>query len=122
MKKRNLIFFAFFIITLSVFSQAPDTLWTRAFGSNLSESAESVQSTLDGGFIIVGYKEIYQSDHDVWLIKTDSEGNEEWNNTFGDNEDDRGNFVSQTQDGGYIITGNTWSDIDNWELLLIKAD
>ena len=44
--------------------------------------------------------------YDLWLIKTDSEGNKEWGKRLGNsNFDDSGKSVQQTADGGYIVCG-----------------
>jgi hypothetical protein len=72
-------------------------------------SVIQLQQTTDGGFIITGYTRSYgtMSGRNVWLIKTDESGNEQWENTFGGNNDDEGHSVKQTSDGGYIIAGLT---------------
>ena len=83
----------------------------------------SVQQTTDGGYIIAGRKDsLFLSGHterDVYLIKTDGNGVEQWNQTFGGVNHDAGYSVHQTTDGGYIIAGGSNS---NMSVYLIKTD
>ncbi len=98
--------------------------WNRTFGGSSFDSGHTVQHTLDGGYIIIGETNSYDvGDGDFWLIKTDSDGNEKWNRTFGGPYNDEGESVHATIDGGYIIAGKTWShDSGNWDFWLIKTD
>lgn len=89
--------------------------WQKIFGSNNDDGGFYVQQTTDGGYITTGYTYSMETDYDIWLIKADSQGNEEWNQTFGGGSEDGGSSIQLTIDGGYIITGGG-------EMWLIKTD
>ena len=93
--------------------------WDKTFGGSYLEYGKSVQQTSDGGFILLGYTESYGAgDYDFWLIKTDAQGNRQWDKTFGGSKEDKSSSVQQTSDGGYILLGYTESygagDADLW--------
>jgi hypothetical protein len=88
------------------------------------DSGQSVQETIDGGFIIAGSTSTYSAGpSDVYLIKTDAMGIQQWYRTFGGNGDDEGYSVHQTTDGGFIIVGDTWSyGVGYPDVYIIKTD
>jgi len=103
-----------------------DTLWTRTFGGGNDEEGYSVWQTDDGGYIITGYTNSFgEGDDDVWIIKTNRDGDTLWTKTLGGVESDVGNSVQQTAEGGYVVTGYTNSfgngDSDVW-LIKLEAD
>nr|MBC8416069.1 hypothetical protein [Candidatus Cloacimonadota bacterium] len=103
-----------------------DTLWTKTYGGTDSDEGYSVQLTSDGGYIIVGETCSYgipTGSADVWLIKTDANGNILWSQNYGGSLTDFGNSVQLTSDGGYIIAAGTWSYGAGYtDAYLIKTD
>ena len=104
--------FIFFIVLLNacLFAQAQDTMWTKTYGDSLDDWGNSVQQTTDGGYIITGCTDYFGvGGCDVWLIKTDANGDTLWTKTFGGSDVDYAKSIQQTTDGGYVIVGTTHS-------------
>ena len=98
--------------------------WFKTFGGDENDEAYSVQKTADGGYIIAGGTYSFGAgNEDVWIIKLDAAGNIEWQKTFGGENNERAYSIYQTADGGYIVSGGTYSfgsgDEDIW---IIKLD
>jgi hypothetical protein len=98
-----------------------DSGYADAFGLG---GGMSVKQTSDDGFILVGMTdETSTGSNDAVLIKTDSDGNEEWNKTFGGAGHDEGYSVYITSDEDYLIGGGTVSfGTSTWDGWLIKTD
>ncbi|MHC1592681.1 MAG: CARDB domain-containing protein, partial [Methermicoccaceae archaeon] len=95
-------------------------MWNRTFGGSNNEVLYSV-AVLDDGYILAGYTTSYGAGApDAWLIKTDENGTEEWNRTFGKVHSDGARAVYQTSDGGFILGG--WAYNSDYDVWLIKTD
>ena len=82
----------------------------RTFGGPIGDFGRSAQQASDGGYVIAGYTQSFGAGYgDVYLVRTDPDGNELWSRTYGGSELDLGSSVRQTVDGGYIIAGDTQS-------------
>ncbi len=111
-----------------------DEMWNQTYGGTDWDIGYSVLQSSDEGYIVAGYTQSYGVDgsRDVWLIKTDANGNHVWNQTYGGIDNDEGRCVVQTSDGGYIITGYQQSTLvastmstrngPPTKVLLIKTD
>jgi len=86
--------------------------WSKTFGGANYDCAHSVQQTIDGGYILAGWKDATTygtGNAEAWLIKTDAIGIQQWTKTFGGTNYDEALSVQQTTDGGYIVCGDTYS-------------
>jgi hypothetical protein len=107
-----------------------NAIWDKIFARNKFAIANSVRQTTDGGYIVCGSTSPQEypggpvSRKNVWLIKTDAEGNKLWDRTFGDELYASGDSVQQTTDGGYIICGSGDAEKTVYSIgpLLIKTD
>lgn len=113
-------------------------LWIKTYGGNSIDYANEVILTSDGGYILTGYtgsntgdfKGLLKGNHIMFLFKTDRDGNKEWVKTYGGTDWEYGNSITETQDGGYVVTGYSASNNLDFEglrkgrnyVFLLKVD
>jgi hypothetical protein len=121
------LFIGIFLIISSLnfvtFGQT-SSMWNQTYGGPATEICFSAVETTDGGYTLVGYTHSFGSgDADIWLVKTDPNGNMEWNKTFGTQNYENANHLIATDDGGYIIVGTiTPIGLEYRDVWLIKTD
>ena len=101
-------------------------LWSKTYGGVARDNGYSIVQTTDGGFIIAGETKSFGVNfHDVYLIKTNSNGDTTWTKSFGIiNIDIRFSDIQQTTDGGFIIVGDFLDNqtYDFWDIYVLKTD
>lgn len=84
--------------------------WFKTYGLSFTEFAFYANSTSDGGYLITGKtNSVINSNQQLVLIKTDSEGNVVWSKIFGGSASEDGLHWAELSDGSYLIVGNTES-------------
>jgi hypothetical protein len=105
-RKVTVIFCVMTVITGMVWSD-PVT-FIKTFGGSGNDRAYAVRQTTDRGYIIVGATESFGAKYiDVYLLKLDAAGNEQWHKTYGGDNYELGYDIQQTKDGGFIVVGST---------------
>ena len=92
--------------------------WVKTLGGSKNDQANSIVNTQDGGYAILGFTQSNDGDitdkpnvsFDYWVMKFSSSDVLEWSKTYGGTLDDRGNKITQTQDGGFIVVGESKSN------------
>jgi len=91
--------------------------WFKIFGGKSYDKASSILNLKDGGYLIIGSTSSFgNGNYDIWLIKTDEEGKEIWNKTYGGFYNEYGYIVEEKAER-YIIKGKkqVCPDNTNWE-------
>jgi hypothetical protein len=99
-------------------------MWNQTYGGTLGDNAYALVQTNDGGYALAGKTLSFSGyNYDFWLVKTDANGNMQWNRTYGGIGDDRASALAKTADGGYALAGVTNSfGAGKADLWLVKTD
>ena len=96
--------------------------WQKTYGGIYSDIAQSIQETVDNGYIVGGYtKSFGAGNKDFWILKLDPDGNVKWEKTYGGPDRDEFESVQQTTDNGYVVVGKTKSfGVGKEDILILK--
>ncbi|WP_299115599.1 hypothetical protein [uncultured Winogradskyella sp.] len=94
--------------------------WSRYFGGNFTDTPNDVIQTNDNGFVIVGSSDSDDTDisgnlgtYDFWVLRISSTGEMIWERSFGGTQIDEARAIVKTNDGNYLIAGDTRSNDNN---------
>lgn len=91
------------------------------YGGTLDDLGYSVRQACDGGFIVAGYTESFGAGYlDVYLIRTDPNGDTLWTKAYGKYDYDASYSIQETSDSGFIVTGATASGAGGGDVYLIR--
>jgi gliding motility-associated-like protein len=91
--------------------------WQKALGGSMTELAECIQLTTDGGYIVSGSANSSDGDvtgvhypgFDAWIVKLNAHGNIDWQKCYGGSNNETARYIQNTADGGYVFTGSSAS-------------
>ncbi len=112
----------YWVVRLDV---AGNKQWEKSYGGDDVDELRSVQQTADGGFILGGHSYSGVSgnkssssfgSHDYWVVKLDTNGNKQWDRSYGGDDSENLHSVQQASDGGYLLGGVSSSRVSGNKL------
>ncbi len=84
-----------------------EVMWTRSYGGDREDNGWAVVE-LDDGFALAGFtKSLGAAGYDFFLVRTDAAGEVLWQKTYGGDGDDRCWALARSEDGGFLLAGET---------------
>lgn len=124
---RAFVILILLFLSLSAIAFADDPpimLWKHTYGGGQNDVLYSITRTGDGGYALAGFTSSEgNGGEDVYIVKVDEDGEEQWSATFGGRGDDEARCIINTEDGGYAISGqtNSFGEGEN-DVYLIKLN
>lgn len=102
---------------------AGNEIWKKIYGNNTGdELGEEIQLIKNSGFIIAGWKSISGQSSNLYLIRTDLNGEPLWTKTYNNFLSSGAYSIDLTNDNGFIIGGTADSTVDERKAYVIRAD
>jgi hypothetical protein len=105
-----------------------NTIWAQTYGDDGSDEGADIVATSDGSYLLCGSSDSFPRNgvpgKDVYLVKVNDVGVEQWSKTYGGEGGDTGSKIIAT-DGGYLIlaSSTSWAvDSQDQDFYLVKID
>ncbi|MBD3286273.1 T9SS type A sorting domain-containing protein [candidate division WOR-3 bacterium] len=111
-------------VYLAKITQSGNLIWSNTYGGISKDRGFSVAETTEAGYVITGYTLSYgKGNADIYLVKTDANGDSLWARTYGDVELDEAYEIYETEDGSYVFAGRTrsWGSV-RCDFFIVKTD
>lgn len=104
---------------LSKLDEHGNTEWTKTLGGESTDIIRSICRTPDGGYLLGGLSRSgisgdkttsHLGNDDIWLIKTNIQGEPQWQKTLGGLAQEQIATILYLADGGYLVAGSSASD------------
>jgi hypothetical protein len=96
--------------------------WSKTYGGANLEFCTGGKQLFDGGYVLTGNSSSFGAGAaDMYLVRTDLNGDTLWTRTYGINSADYAYGISQTTDSGFIVTGSS-SNNGSTDLVLLKTN
>jgi hypothetical protein len=85
-----------------------NTQWEKRYGYQRIKNLKEIQPTPDGGYLLVGTKNIKQTDDfDEWVLKLDRQWRIVWDHTFSFAQVDQINDLISVRENEYVFVGSS---------------
>lgn len=126
-KRKSIVSKVLFILALQcipVFMNSQTIVFQKVYPSTFDKTSRDVLPTADGGYLLTGYtNNSVITDADLYVMKTDAQGNFVWEKSFGGNKPEYSYNMTATSDGNYFIVGYSQSfGGGDYDIYLIKID
>ncbi len=103
---------------------AGDIEWEKTYGGIANEYAHSIYQTTNGGYIVVGATQSFgEGELDILVLRLNPDGDIRWQRTFGGSFYESAFEVQQTNEGGFVVVGNTDSfGVGHRDVVVLKFD
>lgn len=98
-------------------------VWSTTYGGLRADYGSSIEVTQAGGLVMVGSTASFGAgSSDAYMIKTDPDGNVEWEQTYGGSDDDRAYSVLETSSGDFVLAGNSLSFSSRYNVYAVRTN